>query len=143
MSFPIWGLSSCVRLALVARDSTSEVRSTADSNLWWTNGRESVGGGTRKQKLGAKKASASIARPPSKPLCHYHHHHHYYYYRDNRIELVLVVLFLTQSGHGSERPTSPTGHKDGETKGLKQIRGLSVLDDSGAVSYCLLETKPR
>lgn len=37
MSFPIWGLSSCVRLALVARDSTSEVRSTADSSLWWTN----------------------------------------------------------------------------------------------------------
>lgn len=41
MSLPIWGLSSCVRLALVARDSTSEVRSTADSNLWWTNAEES------------------------------------------------------------------------------------------------------
>lgn len=33
MSFPICGLSSCVRLALVARDSTSDVRSTADNNL--------------------------------------------------------------------------------------------------------------
>lgn len=33
MSFPICGLSSSVRLALVALDSTSEVRSTADSNL--------------------------------------------------------------------------------------------------------------
>lgn len=33
MSFPICGLSSSVRLALVARDSTSDVRNTADSNL--------------------------------------------------------------------------------------------------------------
>lgn len=38
MSFPIWGLSSCVRLALVARDSTSEVRSTAASSLGRTDG---------------------------------------------------------------------------------------------------------
>ncbi|TNN44341.1 hypothetical protein EYF80_045463 [Liparis tanakae] len=33
MSFPIWGLSSAVRLALVARDSTSDVLNTADSSL--------------------------------------------------------------------------------------------------------------
>lgn len=33
MSFPICGLSSSVRLALVALDSTSDVRNTADSNL--------------------------------------------------------------------------------------------------------------
>lgn len=33
MSLPICGLSSSVRLALVALDSTSDVLSTADSNL--------------------------------------------------------------------------------------------------------------
>lgn len=33
MSFPICGLSSSVRLALLALDSTSDARNTADSNL--------------------------------------------------------------------------------------------------------------
>lgn len=54
-----------------------------------------------------------------------------------------IRRLVSDSETESERPASLTQYKDGETKGLKQIRGPSALDDSAVVSYCPLETKPR
>lgn len=72
MSFPICGLSSSVRLALVALDSTSDVRRTADSSLRReeVKTRESVSGNTvstsqkerRLEKRGVKKVSRKDER---------------------------------------------------------------------------------
>lgn len=67
--------------------------------------RESVGGETRKKKLEVETKKKKTVQ------------------REAKSQLVLVILFVTQSGCGSERPDLPTRCKDGETKGLKQIRG--------------------
>lgn len=66
--------------------------------------RESAGGETRKKKAASGDEKKTVQR-------------------EAKSQLVFVILFVTQSGCGSERLDSPTRCKDGETKGLKQIRG--------------------